>query len=173
MSVSLHAALIPSFQRVIGAAQGWLDKAEDFAKGKGISEGEIAEWRLIEDMLPFSYQIKSMMVHSKGAIEGCRAEVFSPDFSEPPANFADLRAMLHSAAAFLAALDSAEVNALGDKPMRFEIGEKRLDFVNAAEFLFSFSLSNFYFHAVTAYDVLRSKGVPVGKLDYLGQLPVR
>jgi hypothetical protein len=37
----------------------------------------------------------------------------------------------------------------------------------------SFSLPNFYFHATTAYDILRTKGVPLGKLDYLGQLRIK
>jgi hypothetical protein len=54
-------------------------------------------------------------------------------------------------------------------PMRFEIGEKRLAFT-AEDFLLSFSQPNFYFHATTAYGILRAKGVKVGKLDYLGKL---
>jgi uncharacterized protein len=36
-------------------------------------------------------------------------------------------------------------------------------------FLMGFSLPNFYFHATTAYDILRKEGVPLGKRDYLGQ----
>ena len=34
----------------------------------------------------------------------------------------------------------------------------------------SFSLPNFYFPATTAYDILRQKGVPLGKRDYMGPL---
>jgi hypothetical protein len=40
-------------------------------------------------------------------------------------------------------------------------------------FLLSFSLPNFHFHAVTAYDILRSRGVPLGKRDYEGRLRTR
>jgi Domain of unknown function (DUF1993) len=43
----------------------------------------------------------------------------------------------------------------------------------AEGFLLSFSLPNFHFHATTAYDILRSKGVPLGKRDYLGQLRLK
>lgn len=53
--------------------------------------------------------------------------------------------------------------------MRFEIGEKRLSFT-VDDFLLSFSQPNFYFHAVTAYGILRANAVNVGKLDYLGAL---
>jgi hypothetical protein len=37
-------------------------------------------------------------------------------------------------------------------------------------FLLSYALPNFSFHAVTAYDILRTRGVPVGKGDYEGRL---
>jgi uncharacterized protein len=40
-------------------------------------------------------------------------------------------------------------------------------------FFLSFLLPNFHFHAVTAYDILRTRGVPVGKHDYEGQLRTR
>jgi hypothetical protein len=54
----------------------------------------------------------------------------------------------------------------------FEFRNTRLPFT-AEEFLLSFSLPNFHFHATTAYDILRSKGVPLGKRDYLGALRLR
>jgi hypothetical protein len=71
-----------------------------------------------------------------------------------------------------ASLKKASVRVLTHftgRPMRFEIGEKRLDFT-AEDFLLSFSQPNFYFHASMAYAILRAKGVPVGKIDYLGKL---
>jgi uncharacterized protein len=33
-----------------------------------------------------------------------------------------------------------------------------------------FSLPNFYFHATTAYDILRACGVPLGKRDFIGMI---
>ena len=43
----------------------------------------------------------------------------------------------------------------------------------AEGFLLTFSLANFHFHATTAYDILRSKGVPLGKRDYLGRIKLK
>jgi hypothetical protein len=43
----------------------------------------------------------------------------------------------------------------------------------AEGFLLSFSLPNFYFHATTAYDILRTKGAPLGKRDFLGALRMK
>ena len=56
--------------------------------------------------------------------------------------------------------------------MIFSAGQLRLEFV-AEEFLLSFSQSNFHFHATTAYNILRSKGVPIGKRDFMGNLPIK
>ncbi len=169
MPLSLHAAIVPSWIQILGAGRGWLDKA--IAHGMG--EAELADARLIEDMFPFAYQVKSMAVHSQGAIEAVRQGVFSPNFAEAlPSTLGELRERLENAVAVLESVGEDELESFAGRPMRFEIGEKRLDF-EAADFLLSFSQPNFYFHASMAYAILRAKGVPVGKIDYLGKLRFR
>ena len=166
MPISLHAATVPSFLQILGAGRGWLDKASV----SGLDEDEVVSAKLAEDMLPFAYQVRSMADHSRGAIEGLREGVFRPKFGEPlPASIDEMRAKLDGAIDVLEGVSEDELEDMVGKPMRFEIGEKRLDFT-AEEFLLSFSQPNFYFHATTAYGILRYKGVSVGKLDYLGAL---
>jgi hypothetical protein len=80
---------------------------------------------------------------------------------------ADLRAMIAWAEAALKAFIPDEVNGWSGKNLDFQIGLRRLAFTPET-FLLSFSLPNFHFHAVTAYDILRSRGVPLGKRDYEG-----
>ena len=166
MPLSLHAALVPSWLQILGAGRNWLDKAVTH----GMGEAELCDARLIEDMFPFAYQVKSMAVHSQGAIEAVRQGLFSPNFGEAlPSTLADLRQRLEGAIGVLESVGEDELEGFTGKPMRFEIGEKRLDFW-AEDFLLSFSQPNFYFHASMAYAILRAKGVPVGKIDYLGKL---
>jgi hypothetical protein len=166
MPLSLHAALVPTWLQILGASRGWLDKA----LAHGMGETELAEARLAEDMLPFAYQVKSLAVHSHGAIEALRHGVFSPNFAEVlPGTVLEMRDRIDGAIAALLRLDENELDSFVGRPMRFEIGEKRLDFT-AEDFLLSFSQPNFHFHASMAYAILRAKGVPVGKLDYLGKL---
>ncbi len=55
--------------------------------------------------------------------------------------------------------------------MVFKLGKNELPFTNR-NFLLSFSLPNFYFHATTAYDILRMLGVPLGKRDFLGNMKI-
>ncbi len=172
MPVSLHSALVPTWIRILNSSQGWLDKAETFAKDNGISEGEMMELRLIEDMLPFNYQIKSMCFHSLGAIEGVRAGSFSPDSSTPPDSFAALKQRVSETVEKLSAVDEAELEELIGKSTAFVAGERRIEFLTE-DFLLHFSQSNFHFHSTTAYAILRMKGVELGKRDFMGSLPVK
>ena len=172
MSFSLYAATIPSCRQILGAVAGLLRTADAFCTEKSLPPSEIIQARLAPDMFPFAYQVKSAAVHSIGAIEGVRKGVFSPDTTPPPESFAALGQRIEAALAALEAIDPAEIEGFLGRPMRFVLGERRIDFT-AEEFLLSFSQPNFYFHATTAYDILRWKGLPIGKRDYIGKLRIK
>jgi uncharacterized protein len=172
MAFSLYAATVPSYQQTLGAVLGLLGKAETFCADKGLAPQDIIQARLAEDMLPFAYQVKSTAVHSLGAIEGVRRGVFSPDLTAPPDSFPALKARIAATLAALEAVDAAEVDAFVGRDMRFVSGDRHADFT-AENFLLSFSQPNFYFHATTAYAILRWKGVPLGKRDYTGRLRLK
>jgi uncharacterized protein len=172
MALSLYDTTIPCFRQTLGAVAGLLVTAESFCAEKGVEPKEIIEARLAEDMLPFAYQVKSTAVHSLGAIEGVRRGVFSPDMTPPPQTFTALRSRIAETLAALETIQPAEMEAFMGRDMRFEFRERRLEFT-AENFLLSFSLPNFYFHAATAYDVLRWKGAHIGKRDFMGRLRLK
>ena len=172
MSFSLYAATIPSYRQILGAVSKLLRTAESFCTEKGISPVEIIQARLTADMLPFAYQVKSTAVHSLGAIEGVRQGKFSPDTTVPPETFASLQERIGNTLSALEAISPAEIEGFLGRPMCFVSGERRLDFT-AEDFLLSFSQPNFYFHAATAYDILRWKGLPIGKRDFIGRLRLK
>jgi len=169
MSFSLYAATVPSYLQILGAVGTLLGKAEAHCAQTGVAPAELLQARLAEDMLPFAYQVKSTAVHSLGAIEGVRRGVFSPDMTPPPADFAALKARVAGTIAGLQAISAAEVDAFVGRDVHFEFGERRIGFT-AENFLLSFSQPNFYFHATTAYDILRWKGMKIGKRDFTGTL---
>jgi uncharacterized protein len=169
MAFSLYSATVPSYRQILGSVSGLLNKAEAFCGEKAIAPQEILQARLAQDMLPFAYQVKSTAVHSLGAIEGVRNGVFSPDTTAPPDTFAALKARIADTLAALEAIEPAEIDAFIGRDMRFAFGDRHIDFT-AEEFLLSFSQSNFYFHATTSYAILRWKGVPLGKRDFMGKL---
>jgi hypothetical protein len=147
-------------------------KAEDFCAANAVSEADVVQARLAPDMLPFAYQVKSSCVHSLGAIEGVRRGLFTPDQTPPPETFAALKQRVAETLAGLREVAPAEVESFVGRDMRFSFGTRHIDFT-AENFLLSFSLPNFYFHATTAYDILRWKGVQIGKRDYLGKMRVK
>ena len=169
MTLSLYDAVIPSNRQILQAVAGLIDKAAAFAQEKGIDAAALIDARLASDMLPLGYQVKSCANHAAGALAGVRAGSFSPSRGMWPTDFAGLRALVKEADATLAAVDPAEFDALAEQPMEFAMGDLRLPFT-AAQFLLSFSQPNFYFHATTAYSILRKEGVKLGKTDFLGRL---
>ena len=172
MAFSLYAATVPSYRQMLGSVSGLLGTAETFCNERGIAPSELIQARLAEDMLPFAYQVKATAVHSIGAIEAVRKGVFSPDMSPFPESFAALKARIAEALAALEAIEPSEIDAFVGRDMRFEFGERRINFT-AEDFLLSFSQPNFYFHATTSYAILRWKGLPIGKRNFTGQLRVR
>lgn len=171
MAFSLYDATIPPFQQILGALGALLGKAEAYCAEQKLAAEEIIQARLAPDMLPFAYQVKSTAVHSLGAIEGLRKGVFSPDMTTPPQTFAALKAKIADTLAALETIDPAEINAYLGRDMRFAFGERQLNFT-AENFLLSFSQPNCYFHAATAYDILRWKGLPIGKRDFMGRVRI-
>lgn len=170
MPISLHAAFVPSALQILGAVAGLVDKAEAYCTETGCTPADLIGTKLAPDMADFAYQVKSCAAHSSGAVDGVLAGNFSPDRTAPPADFAGLKAAIAAATARLETVTEAELEALIGKPMAFTMGpDFRLDFT-AENFLLTFSQPNFYFHATTAYDILRMKGAAIDKMDFLGAL---
>lgn len=171
MHISLYHATVPTFLQVLGAMSGLIQKAESWCAEKGIDPSELIGGRLAEDMHPFAWQIKSVAAHSLGAIEAVRSGQAGPDRSNLATDFAGLQAVVSRAVKGLETVGYAELDAYIGKPVVFTAGDLKIPFV-AEDFLFTFSQPNFHFHATTAYGILRHKGVPIGKRDYLGTLRI-
>ena len=172
MPFSLYDVTVPSFKQTLIAVQGLIGKAEAHCSEKSIAPAEFIGARLFEDMLPFAYQVKATINHSIGALESVGRGSFSPDVSPPPETFAALKERVAGALAALDAMAPSDINAYEGRDMFFEFKGVRLPFT-AQDFLFSFSMPNFYFHATTAYDILRNKGVQIGKRDFMGPLRMK
>ena len=172
MAFSLYDASVANYLQTLGGVDGFLDRALEHYREQGIDAEKIVETRLAPDMQPFRFQIISVAHHSRGAIEGVQQGVFSPPSFKTPYDFAGLQGLVTQTVEALSALTPEAVNALGGKDVIFALGERKLPFT-AEGFLMSFSLPNFYFHAATAYDILRTNGVPLGKRDFMGRLKLK
>lgn len=167
MPFSLYDAVVPSNLQILKAVDALLDKAEAFCAEQGTEASDLINARLAADMLPFGYQVKSCAAHSVGGIEGVRTGNFSPDMSPWPTEFAGLHGVLRSAVTSLQDLDRNAFNTMAENDTIFAFGETKM-FFTGADFLLSFSQPNYYFHATTAYAILRAQGVKLSKRDFMG-----
>lgn len=172
MTIGLYDATCAAFIQTLGAMEGFLGRGLAHCQDNNIDPAEIVETRLYGDMLPFRYQVQAAVNHAVGAIEGCKAGLFTPPYGDASSDYPALQTTVAAARAALQAMDPAEVNALVGRDMVFKMGDRTMPFT-ADSFLLSFSVPNFHFHATTAYDILRSRGVPLGKRDYLGRLRMK
>jgi hypothetical protein len=172
MAFSLYDATVANYLQILGAVSGFLEKSRAHFQEKAIDLAEIVETRLTPDMLPLRFQIVSVAHHSRGAVEAAKTGVFVPPSGKPDLDFAALQALITEARTELSELTPEAVNALAGRDVTFKLGDRALPFT-AEGFLMSFSLPNFFFHATTAYDILRHKGAPLGKRDFMGRLKLK
>lgn len=171
MAVSLYDVAVGAFRQLLPSVAGFMDKGLAHCREHGIDPNEIVETRLYPDMAPFRFQILAVVKHSRGAIEAVKTGEFRPP-SSGTEDYATLQTMVADARAAIDDVRPEDINARATADVMFKVGERTVPFT-AEGFLLSFSLPNFQFHATTAYDILRSKGVKLGKRDYLGRLAIK
>ena len=172
MTTSLYDLSVASYLQTVGAVEKFLERARGHFADGGTNVDELVGHKLYDNMLPLAFQIVSVQHHSLGAIEGLKAGLFGPPKAAFPTTFVGLQAMIAETRTALEALSAAEVDGYAGKDVTFAMGDFKIPFT-AETFILSFSLPNFYFHAATAYDLLRMKGAPFGKRDFLGAMRMK
>jgi len=169
MAISFYDLSVTAYLQILRSVSGILAKGAAHARDSDLDLAAIVEAQLHPDMLPFRFQVVSVWHHSLGAIKGIREGTFSPPPSLPDLDYAALQGLVTEAVEGLEQLTRQEVEALEGGSMKFVMKDVEIPFT-AENFILSFSLPNFYFHATTTYDMLRIAGVPLGKMDFLGNL---
>lgn len=186
MTVTLYDLSVPTFLQTMRAMGGVLDRAVRHCAETGANPDDFVGARLVPDMAPFHFQIEALRNHSVWGLETVKTGVFAPPPLAGAKGFAELQAMVAEAVVALEAFTPDEVNSWSGRNMDIEIF-RPLDPKNASTsgwgpqtfavtpetYLLTYSLPNFYFHTVTAYNILRTRGVPIGKGDYEGQMRAR
>lgn len=170
MSLSLYDVSVGTYKQIVPATIRVMKKAVEHCEKGGIDSGALLHEKLYDDMLPLHFQLASVRQHSIGAIEAIvSGQPFNPPQANPKASCAEWLDILQKTREELEAIDPATVDAAVGKTAIFKFGAMELKF-KAEDFILSMSLPNFYFHATTAYDILRMKGVKLGKTDFMGRL---
>lgn len=166
MTLSMYSASVPVFSRMLKNLLAVFDKAEAFAAEQNIDLQTFVETRLAPDMLPLSAQVQIATDGAKG-VSSRLAQKPVPSWADDEVTFADLKARLQKGIDYLATFSPEDFVGSDDRTVTIKIGGNDVE-LSGETYLLNRGLPNFYFHVTTAYDILRHKGVPIGKRDYLG-----
>ena len=172
MAISFYDLSVPTYLQTVSAVAGFLDRTARHCAEMGLDPDAFVRERLFVDMAPFHFHIECVSHHSVPALEAVKTGVFDPPALRGAVPFAELQAMTADTVTALRTLSPDEVNGWAGKDLDLQIGPRRLRFTSET-FVLSFSLPNVHFHAATAYAILRTNGVPLGKRDYEGVLRTR
>jgi hypothetical protein len=166
MRLSMYQASVPLLLRGLDNLSAVLKKGEAHPDAAALAEA-----RLFPDMFTLAGQIQ----RASDTAKGCAARLGSidnPSFADTETSFPQLQERIARTRDFLQGVKPAQIDGTEDKPIAFKAGPNVLNFTGAS-YLLTFVIPNFFFHVTTAYDILRHKGVAVGKMDYLGALPMQ
>lgn len=167
MSISMYRASIPVFVRGLNILSDVLHKGEAHAEQAGLNLASLIAARLAPDMLPLSGQVQRASDTSKLAIARLTA-TDAPKMEDNEKTFTDLQARVARTVDYMTGITEAQL--AGSERRRVVVKTEKFETsFNGDAYLFTFALPNFFFHVTTAYDILRSQGVPLGKRDYLGR----
>ena len=169
MTLSLYDISIPNYLQILGSTINVLNKGAEYAEENSLDLAQLLETKLCPDMQSLKFQLLSVAHHSLGAINGIKQGVFSPPRAITDIDYKSMQGLLKDTLEQIQAITEDEINQLSGKAMKFQMGDFEMPFV-AENFIQSFSMPNFYFHAATTYDILRMIGVPLGKEDFLGNM---
>jgi hypothetical protein len=165
LAYTIYEACVPPLTHMLGSYSGFLTKAETFLKEKGIDPASYMDERLYPDMLPLKNQVFIASDMAKGG--GARlAQVEIPKYEDTETSFDELRARLRKTIAFLRGLDAKAFAGSEDRIIHLKFPTREMQF-SGTDYLNNFVVPNVYFHVTTGYAILRSKGVPLGKPDFL------
>ncbi|HXD06728.1 MAG TPA: DUF1993 domain-containing protein [Burkholderiaceae bacterium] len=167
MSISMHSASVPVFERMLGNLVKWLDKAEAHAQARKFDSKVFLATRLAPDMLPLSAQVQIACDAAKFGVARLSG-VEAPKFEDNETTLAELRERVAGTIAFLKSVPSSAVDGSEDKPISVPRRNAEPLQFRGEDYLRFMALPNFFFHVTTTYALLRHGGVELGKPDYLG-----
>jgi hypothetical protein len=166
MSLTIHQVSVPVFERSLKALSNCIDKAAAHADAHKIDPAALIGFRFYPDMFPFSRQIQQATVHAAGA-PARLAGIELPKFEDADKSFPELKARIGKALDFIAAIDPAKMEGSENRELKLMAGGRERVFKTGYDYLFTHAMPNFFFHATTAYDMLRHNGIELGKRDFL------
>jgi len=168
MTLSMYQASVPVFVKMLTNLKGVLQKAAAHAQARKIDDAVLVNARLYPDMLPLSKQIQIASDFARGTAARL-AGAEPPSYEDNEKTLTELIARIDRTIEFLRTSKAAEIDGSETREIMRPVRGEPHKF-SGVNYLLQYALPNFFFHATTAYAILRHNGIEVGKQDYLGKM---
>jgi hypothetical protein len=166
MKISMYQASAPRFANTLRNLSAILDKGQAHCEAKKIDPAVMSSMRLIADMFPLSRQVQIACDTAKGAVARL-AGVDIPKHEDTEHTLAELKQRIAKTIDFVLSVAPEKIDGSEERAVTLKLGGKDITYTGL-QYLLGHACPNFYFHVTTAYDILRSNGVELGKRDYIG-----
>lgn len=166
MTFGIYEASIPMFKQMLQNLDGLISKAEAHAASNGLAVQELMDARLYPDMFDFKRQVQIATDYAKGAASRLSGSDL-PSYPDTEITPAELHARIAKTLAFLDSFKAEQFAGAENRGIELVFPWATYNFTGS-RYLSTWAIPNFFFHVTTAYDILRSKGVAIGKADFLG-----
>jgi len=170
MSVSMYSVSIPVFIQHLNGLNTVLDKAASWAAARKVNEADLLNMRLSPDMFNLARQVRAATDHAinaTGRLSGKELVKFADDET----TIAQLKDRVVKTIDYLKSVKQNEIDGTETKDISITFPSGQTRQFTGQSLLLGNSLPNFYFHATTAYDIIRHCGVEIGKRDFMGTPP--
>lgn len=161
--MSYATAALATYANMLGTLDHLVTKAEGHAKGEALLQA-----RLAEDMFPLHTQIRFTLDQVETALKRLGNLDHAADDSDIT-SFAEAHARITATRALVADTDPATWPASGDM-VEFTLPNGMAFAMQAHEYCRDWATPQFYFHLMAAYAILRTEGLAIGKIDYVGYM---
>ncbi|TAL55919.1 DUF1993 family protein [Pandoraea sp.] len=168
-SLSMHSLLIGTFAPMLSNLSGLLDKGTQLAQGKGFDSTVLAGARLAPDMYPLARQVQVACELARNSVARLTGQAPAPA-QEPGQTIEALKGTLAATIDYLHGIPVTAFDGAETRDIEIPLPNDLVVGMNGARYLRDWALPHFYFHLVTAYDILRHNGVEIGKPDYVAHV---
>lgn len=166
MSISLYDSSAAVFVRMLSNLDAIMGKAEAYAADRKFNPDHYVGLRFAPDMHPFSFQIQSATDRAKFFLARSTGQT-PPSWPDTEKTWAEVKQRLHTGLDYAKSFKREQIDGLEDKTIAFRFRGEDVEWP-ALKYLLENIMPNFYFHATTAYDLLRHAGLSIGKRDFTG-----
>jgi uncharacterized protein len=164
----MYSMSVPVFAKTLGNLSAILDKAAAHAEAKKIDPSVLLAARLYPDMFPLTKQVQVACDFAKGTVARLAGEE-PPKYDDNETTIEALKARIARTVDYVQGFQAARFAGAEERDVQMKIRDQTLNF-KGLPYLAHMALPNFFFHATTAYDILRHNGVELGKRDFIGSI---